>query len=177
MKVYTTGQVAELCHVAPRTVARWFDSNKLFGYRIPGSQDRRIPQEYLIRFLREHSMPIPSSLVEASEGSMTQAFIDAARKFLQPHPVRAGHIPRWFGRKNFERLAHLTEMDHYGSVRVDDIVYFVFEPYDLTRKGIDSIDDLCNEKGFIWRVDPNSWHYPCQTTRIVISNHDWKHPV
>jgi DNA-binding response OmpR family regulator len=30
----------------------------LRGYRIPGSQDRRIPREHLIRFLKEHGMPL-----------------------------------------------------------------------------------------------------------------------
>ena len=54
MKVFTTGQVAKICKVAPRTVSKWFDSGRLKGYRIPGSQDRRIPREYLIRFLKEH---------------------------------------------------------------------------------------------------------------------------
>lgn len=58
MKVLTTGQVAKICKVAPRTVSKWFDSGRLKGYRIPGSQDRRIPREYLIRFLKEHGMPL-----------------------------------------------------------------------------------------------------------------------
>lgn len=57
-KVFTTGQVAKICKVAPRTVSKWFDSGRLRGYRIPGSQDRRIPREHLIRFLKEHSMPL-----------------------------------------------------------------------------------------------------------------------
>jgi len=57
-KVFTTGQVAKICKVAPRTVSKWFDSGRLRGYRIPGSQDRRIPREQLIRFLKEHSMPL-----------------------------------------------------------------------------------------------------------------------
>src|SRR5688500_19985097 len=57
-KVFTTGQVAKICKVAPRTVSKWFDSGRLKGYRIPGSQDRRIPREYLIRFLKEHGMPL-----------------------------------------------------------------------------------------------------------------------
>ena len=57
MKVFTTGQVAKICKVAPRTVSKWFDSGRLKGYRIPGSQDRRIPREYLIKFLKEHGMP------------------------------------------------------------------------------------------------------------------------
>ncbi len=57
MKVFTTGQVAKICKVAPRTVSKWFDSGRLKGYRIPGSQDRRIPRDYLIKFLKEHGMP------------------------------------------------------------------------------------------------------------------------
>ncbi len=57
-KVFTTGQVAKICQVAPRTVSKWFDSGKLRGYRIPGSQDRRIPRDQLIRFLKENGMPL-----------------------------------------------------------------------------------------------------------------------
>ena len=48
--VLTTGDVAKICNVAPRTVSKWFDSGKLRGYRIPGSKDRRIPLNELIRF-------------------------------------------------------------------------------------------------------------------------------
>lgn len=55
--VYTTGEVAAICHVAPRTVSKWFDSGKLKGYRIPGSQDRRIPREQLESFLRSNGFP------------------------------------------------------------------------------------------------------------------------
>jgi excisionase family DNA binding protein len=54
--IFTTSEVAKLCKVAPRTVSKWFDSGRLRGYRIPGSQDRRIPREHLIRFLTEHGM-------------------------------------------------------------------------------------------------------------------------
>jgi len=39
--VLTTGQVAQICNVAPRTVTKWFDSGRLKGYRIPGSKDRK----------------------------------------------------------------------------------------------------------------------------------------
>jgi excisionase family DNA binding protein len=56
--VFTTGQVAKICQVAPRTVSKWFDSGKLKGYRIPGSQDRRIPRDHLIRFLKDNGMPL-----------------------------------------------------------------------------------------------------------------------
>lgn len=57
IKVFTTGQVAVICNVAPRTVSKWFDCGRLKGYRIPGSQDRRIPREDLILFLNEYGMP------------------------------------------------------------------------------------------------------------------------
>lgn len=55
--VLTTGQVAQLCNVAPRTVTKWFDSGQLHGYRIPGSKDRRIPLNELIRFMKAHNIP------------------------------------------------------------------------------------------------------------------------
>jgi len=58
--VLTTGQVAQLCNVAPRTVTKWFDSGQLKGYRIPGSKDRRIPLNELIRFMQAHDMPTDS---------------------------------------------------------------------------------------------------------------------
>lgn len=58
--VFTTGQVAKICHVAPRTVSKWFDTGKLKGYRIPGSQDRRIPRDQLIRFMKENQIPLGS---------------------------------------------------------------------------------------------------------------------
>ena len=55
--VQTTGDVAKICHVAPRTVSKWFDNGQLKGYRIPGSKDRRIPVSELIRFMKMHNMP------------------------------------------------------------------------------------------------------------------------
>jgi len=56
--VLTTGQVAKICHVAPRTVSKWFDTGKLRGYRIPGSRDRRIPRKQLEAFMRAHGIPL-----------------------------------------------------------------------------------------------------------------------
>ncbi len=77
-KVFTTGQVAKICKVAPRTVSKWFDSGRLRGYRIPGSQDRRIPREHLIRFLKEHGMP----LGELEEEGLHKVLIIGAEKLL-----------------------------------------------------------------------------------------------
>ena len=59
-EVLTTGEVAKICHVAPRTVSKWFDTGQLRGYRIPGSRDRRIPVEQLVAFMRAHGLPLDS---------------------------------------------------------------------------------------------------------------------
>jgi excisionase family DNA binding protein len=56
--VLTTGDVAKICNVAPRTVSKWFDTGQLRGYRIPGSKDRRIPIDQLMKFMRAHGMPL-----------------------------------------------------------------------------------------------------------------------
>ncbi len=77
-KVFTTGQVAKICKVAPRTVSKWFDSGRLRGYRIPGSQDRRIPREALIKFLKEYGMP----LGELEEEGLHKILIVGAEKLF-----------------------------------------------------------------------------------------------
>lgn len=56
--VLTTGEVAKICNVAPRTVSKWFDSGQLKGYRIPGSKDRRIPLNNLVQFMKAHGIPL-----------------------------------------------------------------------------------------------------------------------
>ncbi|HPS54299.1 MAG TPA: helix-turn-helix domain-containing protein [Sedimentisphaerales bacterium] len=56
--ILTTGDVAKICSVAPRTVSKWFDSGQLKGYRIPGSKDRRIPVNELVRFMKLNNMPV-----------------------------------------------------------------------------------------------------------------------
>ncbi len=64
--VLTTGEVAKICNVAPRTVSKWFDSGALRGYRIPGSKDRRIPLNQLIRFMKQHNMPLNGLMTGAT---------------------------------------------------------------------------------------------------------------
>ena len=85
-KVFTTGQVAKICKVAPRTVSKWFDSGRLRGYRIPGSQDRRIPRDQLIRFLKENNMPLGALEEEGWHKILIigaeQLFIDRLRELL-----------------------------------------------------------------------------------------------
>lgn len=79
-KVFTTGQVAEICQVAPRTVSKWFDSGRLRGYRIPGSRDRRIPRESLMTFLKDNGLPL-GKLQETS--TLRVLVISSDRAMLQ----------------------------------------------------------------------------------------------
>lgn len=71
--VLTTGEVAKICNVAPRTVSKWFDSGQLKGYRIPGSKDRRIPLKELVRFMKAHNMPAKGLAV----GSIRVLLVDS----------------------------------------------------------------------------------------------------
>ncbi len=76
--ILTTGEVARICNVAPRTVSKWFDSGQLRGYRIPGSKDRRIPLNSLIRFMKAHSIPLDG----LQSGKTRVLIIDEASEIL-----------------------------------------------------------------------------------------------
>ncbi len=86
--VLTTGEVAKLCNVAPRTVTKWFDSGQLKGYRIPGSRDRRIPTSELIRFMKAHNMPTDA----LEKGQMKVLIIDScpekSRQFAEKLQIK-----------------------------------------------------------------------------------------
>jgi hypothetical protein len=57
----TTGEVAELLEVAPRTVSKWFDAGKFpGGYVLPGSKDRRITWAGLTVFCTTHGIELPN---------------------------------------------------------------------------------------------------------------------
>ncbi len=57
-ELYTTGEAADICNVSQQTIIRCFDSGKLTGFRIPGSRFRRIPRDSLIKFMKDHDMPL-----------------------------------------------------------------------------------------------------------------------
>jgi len=77
--VLTTGEVAEICKVAPRTVSKWFDSGELEGYRIPGSKDRRIPTASLIRFMKRHRIPLDGLQAGGTRVLVVDADVEVAR--------------------------------------------------------------------------------------------------
>lgn len=57
-QVFTTGEAAEVCQVSQQTIIRCFDSQKLKGFRVPGSRFRRIPREELMRFMKQNGIPL-----------------------------------------------------------------------------------------------------------------------
>jgi excisionase family DNA binding protein len=84
--VLTTGEVAKICNVAPRTVSKWFDSGALHGYRIPGSKDRRIPLNQLIRFMKHHNMPLNGLMTGSSRIMIVddeQDIVEVLEKILE----------------------------------------------------------------------------------------------
>ena len=86
--ILTTGEVARICNVAPRTVSKWFDSGQLKGYRIPGSKDRRIPVNELIRFMKMHNMPAITLPVDKIRVLVVDSDDDAAETLTES--LRAG---------------------------------------------------------------------------------------
>ena len=81
--VYTTGEVARICQVAPRTVSKWFDTGRLKGYRIPGSLDRRIPRDSLVEFMRAHGMPLGELSTKATGRVLLIGLSDQERPALE----------------------------------------------------------------------------------------------
>lgn len=56
-RILTSGEVAKIMCVAPRTVSKWYDSGRLRGWRLPGSLDRRFLAADVLAFAREAGMP------------------------------------------------------------------------------------------------------------------------
>ncbi len=99
--VLTTGDVAKICNVAPRTVSKWFDNGQLKGYRIPGSKDRRIPLNELIRFMKAHNMPTSSLAVGKIRVLIVDSDIEAASSLADTLRTRSDYEVQTV-RSNFE---------------------------------------------------------------------------
>lgn len=55
------GKVARHCGVTRKTILRWVNENLLQSFALP-SGHHRVPREEVVRFLREHDMPVPEEL-------------------------------------------------------------------------------------------------------------------
>ncbi len=64
-KSLSTGQLAKYCGVGHRTVLRWIKLGYLSAFQLPGRGDNRVPIEECVRFMQEHSIPIPDEMADA----------------------------------------------------------------------------------------------------------------
>jgi len=128
--VLTTGDVARICNVAPRTVSKWFDSGQLKGYRIPGSKDRRIPLSELIRFMKMYNMPATGLPVDKIRVLVVDSDEDTASALADALQIKANYEVQT-ARSNVET----------------GVITQKFAPHvllvSLLAKGIDATD-ICN---------------------------------
>lgn len=154
--VFTTGEVAKLCRVAPRTVSKWFDSGRLRGYRIPGSQDRRIPRRNLVLFLKEFGLPLgdleadPAAIVKCVCIGTDQAITDAlntvircetvnnlfaAALVIHAHPIECVVVDQGIGTAAVQQV--------FAAAKVPPVVLLLNEDADLSawtgRAGVSAV--------------------------------------
>ncbi len=85
--VFTTGEAAEICGLSQQTIIRCFDSGQLSGFRVPASRFRRIPRDKLLKFMKEHRIPLDALesdrvkvLVVDDDPDIIEMFVDALTK-------------------------------------------------------------------------------------------------
>lgn len=136
--ILTTGEVAKICNVAPRTVSKWFDSGSLRGYRIPGSKDRRIPLNSLIRFMKEHNIPLDglqSGKTRVLIVDDESEIVEVLRKVLTEqanYEVHTAHSGFAAGIECEKYRPHVLLVDmHLGDVNGQQVVNLVRQNQDL----------------------------------------------
>lgn len=136
--ILTTGEVAKICNVAPRTVSKWFDSGQLRGYRIPGSKDRRIPMAALIRFMKAHSIPLDglqSGKTRVLVVDQASEIVDVLTKVLTEqanYEVKTADSGFAAGVECEKFRPHVLLLDmHLGDVKGEDVLKLVRDSDDL----------------------------------------------
>lgn len=136
--ILTTGEVAKICNVAPRTVSKWFDSGQLRGYRIPGSKDRRIPLNALMKFMKAHSIPMDG----LQSGQMRVLIVDGESETIQVlekvlceqanYEVRTAHSGFACGLECEKFRPHVMLLDmHLNDVKGEDVLKLIRSNDDL----------------------------------------------
>lgn len=117
-RVFTSGEVAVICGVSPDTVARWFDTGQLDGYRLGPGGDRRIPYDALRKFMLNHGIPL--NRLEASVASILVVDDDPYYLDVIPEALnRAGEYRVFTASTGFDAGALVVE--HNPDVIVLDI--------------------------------------------------------
>jgi excisionase family DNA binding protein len=136
--VLTTGEVAKICNVAPRTVSKWFDGGQLKGYRIPGSKDRRIPAAQLIQFMKDHNIPLdgthsgkPRVLVVDADSEVTKTLSQVLTEQAN-YDVRTATNGFEAGYEAERFRPHVLLLDiHLGDTDADHVASFIRQTDDL----------------------------------------------
>ena len=136
--ILTTGEVAKICNVAPRTVSKWFDSGQLRGYRIPGSKDRRIPLNSLIRFMKQHNIPVndlQSGRTRVLIVDDESEIVDVLEKVLTEqanYEVHRAHTGFASGLECEKFRPHVMLLDiHLGDIQGEEVLNLVRQNPDL----------------------------------------------
>lgn len=118
--VLTTGEVARICNVAPRTVSKWFDSGKLRGYRIPGSRDRRIPVDELSRFMKQHNIPAHELLTNTTRILMVGHWLEQQSEMVSALAEQGGYEVQTVGNTFQLGVTLVRFAPHVILINVDD---------------------------------------------------------
>ena len=122
------------------------------------------------------------------EGKQRQE-IERLRELLRPSPVKVNHVPDWLRKRVLRALGPwgrhdlldgfsvlqaaiqklgIGPFDHFGSTTWHGIAAFVSEPYCATSDVVGAA--LFAERlDLEFRIEPNSWWYPMQTTRLLFT--------
>ena len=137
--ILTTGEVAKICNVAPRTVSKWFDSGQLKGYRIPGSKDRRIPLNSLVKFMKDHHIPmdgLQSGQTRVLIVDDESEIVEVLEKVLGEqanYQVNTAHTGFAAGIECEKLRPHVLLLDmHLGDVKGEEVLKLIRSNDDLT---------------------------------------------
>lgn len=106
---YTTGEVAKILGVAPRTVAKWVDGGRLPGRVVgPGGRVRQVPGEALAEFLRVNAFnPRARSAPAAALADLFDGPPTPEVRHLTPAQIR-DRIGKGLPRERWEELRRRT---------------------------------------------------------------------
>lgn len=109
-KVFTSGEVAQICGVSADTVSRWFDLGQIEGYRLGPGGDRRIPYENLRKFMLGHGIPLD----RLEEGEKSILVVDDDPYYLDIIPTilaRTGDYKVFVASTGFDAGAQVVELN------------------------------------------------------------------
>ena len=101
--------VARICSVDQETVAGWWESGELKGFRPPG-KDPLIPQEYLDRFMTEKGLDMGTQLAVATNAALSREDFDLQQdraKMLAVYTFLPEHLR---GKSEMERQANCLKI-------------------------------------------------------------------